>query len=479
MLSEIRARRIDAFDAKEERTDLLVHALAQLPDDVTLAVSHDLRDRATVELLAGAYGIRDRVSFEPRSRKTRTNVPDFSTMAELIHELSDPSDSPAPCRAQDRILAGHRVALVTNLPAPYRIPLFGAMSRRLARAPAQLRVFFMGKRARGRPWIGAGLDLDFEHEWLSSFELPIGARHPLLPLNLERRLSAFRPTIVLAAGFSPFVSSRAARHARKHGVPFGIWSGEIAGRSQSRSRLRHVQRKALARRSDFAIAYGFLAGEYLRELSPGLPLVYGRNTSEAYAPESERSQGPEAVRLIAVADMAKREKGIDLLVDALERLPALSCSLTVVGPGARASGLESRARRDNRVRFVGALSQSEVTKQYAESDVFLFPSTAEADVFGLALVEAMGSGLAPVISIGPGAAADLGVHGSNCLLVRERTPAAWADALQKVVSDNDLRRHLAHNALRTIRGRWTINHACDGMIAGLRLGLLATGKEAA
>jgi glycosyltransferase involved in cell wall biosynthesis len=229
----------------------------------------------------------------------------------------------------------------------------------------------------------------------------------------------------------------------------------------------------LAQHSDFAIAYGFLAGEYLRGLRRDLPLVYGRNTSDAFAVERKRPERPETIQLLAVADMAKPGKGIGVLVDAIKDLPGLACSLTVVGPGAQASGLEERSKRDERIRFVGALPQVEVRKRYAESDVFLFPSSAEADVFGLALVEAMGSGLAPVASTSPGAAADLAVDGWNCVLVGDHAPETWARALETVVLDHDLRLSLGENAARTIKNRWMMDHACDAMIAGLRLGLLA------
>jgi glycosyltransferase involved in cell wall biosynthesis len=294
----------------------------------------------------------------------------------------------------------------------------------------------------------------------------------LVPVNLERRLAAFRPTIVVAGSLSPLVSGRAARHARRSGAVFGLWSGEISGRPTSASRLRRGQRKRLAHRSDFAIAYGSRAGEYLRGLHPTLPFVYGRNTSDAYA-EGERSAGSGTVRLLAVADMAKPGKGVEVLIDALRSLPSLPCVLTVVGPGAGASGLEERAGNDDRIRFTGALPQAQVRQQYSEADVFLFPSNAEADVFGLALIEAMGSGLAPVASVTPGAVADVGVDGWSCLVVREHTREAWAAAIESVVTDHDLRHSLADNAARTIGNRWTMDHACDAMIAGLRLGLLS------
>jgi glycosyltransferase involved in cell wall biosynthesis len=139
--------------------------------------------------------------------------------------------------------------------------------------------------------------------------------------------------------------------------------------------------------------------------------------------------------------------------------------------------LEQRAKPDDRIGFVGTLPHLQVRQRYSESDVFLFPSSAEADPFGLALVEAMGSGLAPVVSSSPGAVADLGVDGWNCVSVADHTPDAWAQAIRRVVSDHDVRLSLGENAAKTIRNRWTMDHACDAAIAGLRLGLLVRAAQ--
>ena len=154
------SRLINAAHRNVERPDLLIHALAQLPDNVALNLSSATPDRQRIELLVHGYGISDRVNFEavPDGGATLRIPP---TMAELIHEFSDPSDPPAACREQDESLAGQRVAVVTNLPAPYRLPLLGKMSQRLRRAGAEFRVFFAGSTSRGRPWIGVKRESNF------------------------------------------------------------------------------------------------------------------------------------------------------------------------------------------------------------------------------------------------------------------------------------------------------------------------------
>ena len=125
---------------------------------------------------------------------------------------------------------------------------------------------------------------------------------------------------------------------------------------------------------------------------------------------------------------------------------------------------------DERVRFLGAVPSDEIARSYSEADVFLFPS--RYDIFGLALVEAMGAGLATIVSPRPGAVADLCVSNVNSLIVANDGVDQWTAALSRIIENHELRRSLGAAAARTIRNRWTIDHAADAMLAGIRLGVL-------
>jgi glycosyltransferase involved in cell wall biosynthesis len=445
------------------KSDLFLHALAQLPDEVELTLSATGAERQRLEALARAYGINDRV--EIAASAAAGAAPEFSTMAELVESLASPDDPPSSSARAGASLDGERIALVTNIPAPYRLPLFGAMHDRLSAEGAAFRVFFLADTSE-RSWMNATPD-GFDYDVLSSIPLPIGQRRPLVPANLERRLAGFRPTIVVGAGLSPFVSMRAGMFARRRAIPFGIWSGEHATMATARSRLRRLQRQRLVRLADFGIAYGFYAAEYLRPLRPELPVVYGRNTSVSAA-QARTTRGGGPVELLAVGDLASPRKGIDIALEALQHVPDLDCRLTVVGGGAMQKDLVQTASRDERIRFLGALSPADVQLEYARADVFVFPS--RADIFGLALVEAMAAGLATITASNPGAVGDLPVDGHNAVIVDGHDPAVWAESIRRVVEDDQLQGALGDAAARTVGRRWTMAHAADAMLAGLRLG---------
>lgn len=453
-----------------------VHVLAQLPRTLVLRLPAKLADREEIQDLARAYGVDGQLAFgddiadAPEDRMFSA----CESFAQLAEALSGTDQAPEPFDdSGSPRLADERVALVTNMPTHYRVALLESLDRRLALRGCELRVFFCGAGDTGRPWLVDANAIDFGHEFLRSAVVPVRRRPPLVPVNLGRALARYEPTIVLSAGFSPFVSGRAARFARRRCIPFGIWSGEHEHMQTAKGRLRTAYRRRLLRRTRFAIAYGAASARYLRSVAPSLPTVIGRNTAPVL-PEGNAESDKAVLELVSVGDLTDDRKGVDVIVEALAAHPEIACRLTVVGGGAFLGQLKELAGNDARLRFLGHLPPSETQAVFAESDVFLFPTRSE--VFGLALVEAMGAGLCVIASTAAGAVEDLCVDGRNCLLVSTHDPTRWGAAIARVAGDSRLRRRLGQRARSTVRGRWTVDHAAGAMIAGLRLAALSKGK---
>ena len=136
--------------------ELAVHALAQLPETVRLELG-PTPDRAMLDLTARGYAIRGRVAFD---RGHGTDSVRFITADGLIDaaallpatlgELVERIGSGVPSTigdSSDSVLSGHRVVILTNYPAHYRLPLFDRMSARLSKAGAHLHVMFLADRS--------------------------------------------------------------------------------------------------------------------------------------------------------------------------------------------------------------------------------------------------------------------------------------------------------------------------------------------
>ncbi len=91
-----------------------------------------------------------------------------------------------------------RVALVTNIPAPYRLPVY----ERLAAEPdIDLCAFFCSGREPDREWdLG---ESNFKHVLLREKFITFRGRFIHANPDLWWQLRAFRPDVVITTGFNP------------------------------------------------------------------------------------------------------------------------------------------------------------------------------------------------------------------------------------------------------------------------------------
>ena len=83
-------------------------------------------------------------------------------------------------------------------------------------------------------------------------------------------------------------------------------------------------------------------------------------------------------------------KGIETLLKAFKTIKnEYKVSLTIVGKGPLTASLKKIAKNDFRIKFVGEISDKELSLLYCESHIFLLPSINRAEAFGIVQVEAM------------------------------------------------------------------------------------------
>jgi glycosyltransferase involved in cell wall biosynthesis len=147
-----------------------------------------------------------------------------------------------------------------------------------------------------------------------------------------------------------------------------------------------------------------------------------------------------------------REKRVDVLLKALAivktNAPTISCVIIGDGPERRSlQGLTAKLGLNDNVDFMGFVDQDGLTAQMKSSKVLVLPSVREG--FGLVIVEANACKL-PVISISHemSAVRELIENGVNGFLISNISPDQIAEAVLKIVLDDELRNKLAENGLK-------------------------------
>ena len=136
------------------------------------------------------------------------------------------------------------------------------------------------------------------------------------------------------------------------------------------------------------------------------------------------------------------EKNLQTFVDTVKKLKQSHSDVRamVVGDGPAKKELEHMLPN---AHFTGFITGEELSRAYASSDVFLFPS--ETETFGNVTLEAMSSGLPCVVADATGSRS-LVESGVNGFLAPPRNTGAFADCVARIVDNPDLRKEMGEAA---------------------------------
>ncbi|MDM5272548.1 glycosyltransferase family 4 protein [Sulfurovum sp. zt1-1] len=140
--------------------------------------------------------------------------------------------------------------------------------------------------------------------------------------------------------------------------------------------------------------------------------------------------------LIGIVSRLSREKGVDIILDALPLILKSypTVKLLIVGDGAERDKLEQQAQKlgiKHAIEWAGLQPKENLEKYYRQMDVVVIPSRFEG--FGLTAIEAMGYGIPVVASDVDGLREVLGDDAG--MLFQQGKPSELAHSLITLLSD--------------------------------------------
>jgi glycosyltransferase involved in cell wall biosynthesis len=166
------------------------------------------------------------------------------------------------------------------------------------------------------------------------------------------------------------------------------------------------------------------------------------------------SAGP--LRLIFAGRLEHGQKGVLELpeIDARLRRRSVDVTWTIVGDGPQGAQLRANWPESARVRYRGAMTNADTVACLAEHDVFVLPTRVEG--LPVALLEAMGCGLVPVVSNIPSGVPDVVDDGATGLLPEVGDVDGFAEAIARLAGDRSLLDRFSAEARRTVEERFDI-----------------------
>jgi glycosyltransferase involved in cell wall biosynthesis len=173
----------------------------------------------------------------------------------------------------------------------------------------------------------------------------------------------------------------------------------------------------------------------------------------------------EGRRVLVFTGRLVPHKGVDVILQALRELPE-EVALVVIGAGPTLPGLIGLARRigvESRVRFCPRVSDDELPRYLALGDVFVFPSQNRLEGFGLAVAEAMATGLPVVIADVPGVR-EVIEDGQEGLLAEPLLAGDLAEKVGRILADPALARAMGDAGRRRAEGRYGVQTVVGQLI---------------
>lgn len=356
-----------------------------------------------------------------------------------------------------------KLAIVTEIIAPYRIPVLNALARR---PEIELEVLFLSENDPTlRQWKVYKDEIKFQYSVLPSWRRRLGGYNLLINRGVHSTLNRMKPDVVLCGGYNYLASWSAAYWARVHRVPLLLWSESTAWDRRRGYCFVEFMKAHFLRLCAAFVVPGKSSLNYLKDLGIAEQRIFTAPNAVdtalfaklAEAARRDASQVRARNRLpsryFLFVGRTVKDKGVFELLNAYAQLDAglrSSLGLVFAGNGSNNQELVERAAKivPGTIRFLGFVHREQLPEIYGLADGFIFPT--QSDPWGLVVNEALACGLPVIVTSVAGCALDLVRDGWNGFVVPPRDASSLALAMAAMAEDAAKRVEMGSNSRKRI-----------------------------
>lgn len=279
------------------------------------------------------------------------------------------------------------------------------------------------------------------------------------PRELHRVLKEYAPDIVLLHYPNPFVSSFLLPMLGDNTKFILYWHLDIT-KQKILGKMFHGQSMKLLRRANHVVVTSpnYITGSpYLSQFKQKCIIIPSciRTDRLTVTPNAQRKaeQIREKYKGKTICFSVGRHvpyKGLTYLVQASKQLDD-SFEILIGGKGPLTDSLKQEAKHDQKVEFLGRVSDEDLISYYLACDIFTFPSITKNEAFGIALAEGMYFSRPAVTFTIPGSGVNyVNLNGETGIECPNGDVKAFADAIRKLQSNESLRMKYGENAKKRV-----------------------------
>ncbi len=352
-----------------------------------------------------------------------------------------------------------RLVIVTNIPAPYRTPIYTKLAETLGN---YFLVIFAARTEPNRSWdLG---ELKFNHLFLNEniTEKSDGFNYVHNNFDVIKHLQTFNPDVVITTGFNPthLYSWLFAKLFGKKHIP--MTDGTIS----SEKHLSWLHR--IVRTIVYKTSHAFLgASKSSKELYKSYG-VKGEKIFQSHLCVSNEEFRNDLKYQDRIFDMMfsgqfTERKLPFLFADIVKKVSSQITGLKVLvlGNGPLKEEFLNRLKNDKiYVEYAGFVAQEALPNYYASARLFLF--TTRLDPWGVVANEALASGTPVLVTPYAGVSGDLVQDGNNGYVI-EADSDLWAERIVELLQDCEQWQKLSKNASMSVK-KYTFDNAAKGIL---------------
>lgn len=365
-----------------------------------------------------------------------------------------------------------RVTVLTNLLAPYRVPLFETIA---STDLIDLNVLCMSKEQKNREWYPTDTAPLFSYSVLSGYATHSYLLDRALRLNptVIWELWSRDPDVLVLGGYSDPTVWLALAYATLMDTPVAVWMGSWEGTARLTSRLVRSLKRAFVRRADAWIVYGSRAAEWVTALGADKRCVHEATNTVDMRHFHDRARelgtppsGDDPLQLLYCGQLIPR-KNVGAVIEAIDGFQADDLILTVVGDGPERDSLETQAEEvAPKVRFEGPVDRDQLPGYYGSVDTLVLPSLRE--VWGLVVNEALACGSSVLVSERCGCAPDLVEMNFNGSTFDPERPTDLRRRIDELIERKEQLRACRGDIARDAMERASLEQTAEAFVSGIQ-----------